>query len=93
MNENSRTFPPTDGDERATLTGFLQRDPVDGAPATERTEVRIGFTPTALYFGTAAGTSVTCGGTTKSSGLGLRRSTPGVGLCSCRKLSGTQMVA
>lgn len=33
------------------MTGFLQRDPVDGAPATERTEVRIGFTPTALYFG------------------------------------------
>ena len=24
MNEDSRTFPPTDGDERATLAGFLQ---------------------------------------------------------------------
>jgi uncharacterized protein DUF5916 len=33
------------------LTGFLQRDPVDGAPATERTEVRIVYTSTALYFG------------------------------------------
>lgn len=32
------------------LTGFQQRDPVDGAPATERTEVRIAYTPTALYF-------------------------------------------
>ena len=33
------------------ITGFLQRDPVDGAPATERTEVRIGYTERALYFG------------------------------------------
>lgn len=33
------------------ITDFMQRDPVDGAPATERTEVRIAFTPTALYFG------------------------------------------
>jgi len=33
------------------VTGFLQREPVDGAPATERTEVRIAYTPTALYFG------------------------------------------
>ena len=33
------------------LTGFLQRDPVDGAPASEKTEVRIAYTPTALYFG------------------------------------------
>ncbi|MEC7386835.1 MAG: DUF5916 domain-containing protein, partial [Gemmatimonadota bacterium] len=32
-------------------TGFLQRDPVDGAPASEKTEVRIAYTPTALYFG------------------------------------------
>ena len=29
----------------------LQRDPVDGAPASEKTEVRIAYTPTALYFG------------------------------------------
>ena len=33
------------------ITGFLQRDPVDGAPASEATEVRIAYTPTALYFG------------------------------------------
>ena len=33
------------------VTGFLQRDPVDGAPASEKTEVRIAYTPTALYFG------------------------------------------
>ena len=33
------------------ITGFLQRDPVDGAPATERTEVRIAYTARALYFG------------------------------------------
>ena len=33
------------------ITGFLQRDPVDGAPASETTEVRIAYTPTALYFG------------------------------------------
>lgn len=33
------------------ITEFLQRDPVDGAPATERTEVRIAYTPTAFYFG------------------------------------------
>ena len=35
----------------APVTGFLQREPVDGAPATERTEVRIAYTSTALYFG------------------------------------------
>ena len=33
------------------VTGFRQREPVDGAPATERTEVRIAFTESALYFG------------------------------------------
>ncbi len=33
------------------ITGFLQREPVDGAAATERTEVRIAYTPRALYFG------------------------------------------
>lgn len=33
------------------VTGFLQRDPVDGAPATERTEVRIAYDERALYFG------------------------------------------
>lgn len=33
------------------ITDFLQRDPVDGAPATERTEVRIAYDEDALYFG------------------------------------------
>ncbi len=33
------------------LTGFVQREPVDGAAATERTEVRIAYTDRALYFG------------------------------------------
>ena len=32
------------------ITGFRQRSPIDGAPASERTEVRIAYTPTALYF-------------------------------------------
>jgi len=32
------------------ITDFLQRDPIDGAAATERTEVRIGYTESALYF-------------------------------------------
>ncbi len=35
----------------APITDFLQRDPVDGAPATERTEVRIAYDENALYFG------------------------------------------
>ncbi|MCY4627162.1 MAG: DUF5916 domain-containing protein [Acidobacteria bacterium] len=33
------------------VTGFKQRDPVDGAPASERTEVRIAYDEDALYFG------------------------------------------
>ncbi len=33
------------------ITDFRQRDPVDGAPATERTEVRIAFDENGLYFG------------------------------------------
>ena len=33
------------------ITGFRQRDPVDGAPASERTEVRIAYDNDALYFG------------------------------------------
>ena len=33
------------------ITGFRQRDPVDGAPASERTEVRIAYDENALYFG------------------------------------------
>ena len=32
------------------ITGFIQRDPVDGARATERTEVQIAFDGGALYF-------------------------------------------
>jgi hypothetical protein len=38
--------------ERApAITGFTQRDPEEGEPATERTEVRIIYTNQALYFG------------------------------------------
>ncbi len=33
------------------ISGFLQRVPVDGAPASERTEVRIAFDEGHLYFG------------------------------------------
>ena len=33
------------------ITDFRQRDPVDGAPGSEPTEVRIGFDANALYFG------------------------------------------
>ena len=33
------------------VTDFRQRDPVDGAPASEPTEVRIGYDANALYFG------------------------------------------
>jgi hypothetical protein len=33
------------------ITGFVQREPVEGAPATERTEVRILFDGEALYVG------------------------------------------
>lgn len=33
------------------ITDFRQREPVDGAPATERSEVRVAFTEDALYFG------------------------------------------
>jgi len=33
------------------ITDFRQREPVDGAPATERTEVRIAFDEGHLYFG------------------------------------------
>ena len=33
------------------VTGFRQRDPVDGAPASERTEVRIAYDRDSLYFG------------------------------------------
>jgi hypothetical protein len=33
------------------FTGFTQQDPVEGAPATERTEVRVLFTATHVYLG------------------------------------------
>ncbi len=34
--------------------GFIQREPATGAPATEETEVRVVYTPTALYIGIRA---------------------------------------
>ena len=33
------------------ITDFRQREPYEGEPATEKTEVRIVYTPTAIYFG------------------------------------------
>ena len=33
------------------ISEFLQRDPQEGEPATEKTEVKIIYTDTALYFG------------------------------------------
>jgi hypothetical protein len=33
------------------ITGFVQREPQDGAPVSERTEVRIAYDAHALYFG------------------------------------------
>ncbi|HEV2149463.1 MAG TPA: carbohydrate binding family 9 domain-containing protein, partial [Longimicrobiaceae bacterium] len=38
----------------ALLTGFTQTEPVEGAPASERTEVRVFYTPQALYVGVHA---------------------------------------
>ena len=35
-------------------TGFTQVQPVEGAPASEKTEVFIGFTDTAMYIGVIA---------------------------------------
>jgi len=37
--------------EAPAASGFRQRWPVDGAPATERTEVRVAFDGRAIYFG------------------------------------------
>jgi hypothetical protein len=37
--------------ETSAASGFRQRWPVDGAPATERTEVRVAFDDRAIYFG------------------------------------------
>lgn len=33
------------------ITGFTQRNPVEGAPATQRTEIRMLYTPTVLFVG------------------------------------------
>jgi hypothetical protein len=38
----------------ALLTGFRQYEPSDGQPATQQTEVRVFYTPRALYFGIVA---------------------------------------
>ena len=35
----------------APMTGFIQREPQDGQPASERTEVRVVFDDEALYVG------------------------------------------
>jgi hypothetical protein len=43
--------------EAALLSAFTQVEPVEGAPASERTEVRIFYTPSALYIGIRAYTS------------------------------------
>ncbi len=40
--------------QAAVLTGFTQTEPVEGAPASERTEVRVFYTPAALYVGVRA---------------------------------------
>lgn len=40
--------------QAARLTGFSQYQPVDSRPAEERTEVRIWYSPTALYVGILA---------------------------------------
>lgn len=40
--------------DAARLTGFTQFDPAEGAPASERTEVLVFYTPSALYVGVRA---------------------------------------
>jgi hypothetical protein len=40
--------------QAARLTGFSQYEPVDGRPAEERTEVRVWYAPSAIYFGILA---------------------------------------
>jgi hypothetical protein len=40
--------------QAARLTGFSQYEPVDGRPAEERTEVRVWYAPSAIYFGIMA---------------------------------------
>ncbi len=56
------TSPTLDGDVRSdpawqnaqATSGFLQVQPVPGAPATQKTEVFVGFTDTALWIGVIA---------------------------------------
>ena len=38
-------------DEAASLVGFTQYEPVEGLPSTENTEIRVLYTPEAIYFG------------------------------------------
>lgn len=38
----------------APASGFTQREPAAGTPSTERTEVRVAYTPTTLYIGIRA---------------------------------------
>ena len=40
--------------EAAIATGFTQRDPSDGSPATEKTEVRVLYSNDAIYVGVRA---------------------------------------
>jgi hypothetical protein len=40
--------------EAAVLTGFTQYEPAEGQPAAQRTEVRVFYTPEAMYFGIRA---------------------------------------
>ncbi len=43
--------------EAARLGGFWQQQPVDGRPAEEQTEVRVWYSPEAIYFGVIASDS------------------------------------
>lgn len=43
--------------EAAVLNGFTQFEPAEGAPASERTEVLVFYTPSALYVGVRAHTA------------------------------------
>ena len=40
--------------DAATLTGFVQYEPVDGRPAEEQTEVLVWYSPDAIHFGVIA---------------------------------------
>lgn len=43
-----------DWQEAASLTGFTQYEPIEGLPSTEDTEVRVLYSPDAIYFGIQA---------------------------------------